>query len=239
MPPLQTTGICLRQWPFSETSQTVSLLTLDHGLVRGLAKGAHRVPGSFGGGFEPLTMGTLVFFHKAGRELETISEWQESKSWRTPRRNAPANRAALAMVDLAEKLNRGAEADQHAFWALHNGLESMDMGVLPDEALCRTLWCLLQSAGFGPFVDESVVPKQAAFDPEAGQLCDFEANSGAWRLSPSTVTVLQSLVRENDGSSHEPEAWAKSARLLAAWSSRILGEAPASWSWTFPSGLPE
>ena len=32
-----------------------------------------------------------------------------------------------------------------------------------------------------------------------------------WRLSPSTVTVLQTLVRENDGSSHEPEAWAKSA----------------------------
>ena len=135
MPPLQTTGICLRQWPFSETSQTVSLLTLDHGLVRGLAKGAHRVPGSFGGGFEPLTMGTLVFFHKSGRELETISEWQESKSWRTPRRNAPANRAALAMMDLAEKLYRGAEADQHAFWALHNGLEAMDMDAQAVAAL--------------------------------------------------------------------------------------------------------
>ncbi|MEO1598287.1 MAG: DNA repair protein RecO, partial [Planctomycetota bacterium] len=229
MPPLHTTGICLRQWPFSETSQTVSILTLDRGLVRGLAKGARRMPGSFGGGFEPLTMGTLIFFHKAGRELETLSEWQESKSWRTPRRNAQANRAALAMVDLAEKLNRGAEVEQDAFWALHNGLDAMEMGCLPDEALCRTLWLLLQAAGFGPFVDERIAPNQAAFDPEAGQLCDFEANAGAWRLSPGTVKVLQSLVREDDELSHEPEAWAKSARLLAAWSSRILGEAPPSW----------
>ena len=88
-------------------------------------------------------------------------------------------------------------------------------------------------------MDERIAPNQAAFDPEAGQLCDFEANAGAWRLSPGTVKVLQSLVREDDESSHEPEAWAKSARLLAAWSSRILGEAPPSWSWTFPSGLPE
>jgi len=184
-------------------------------------------------------MGTLVFFHKAGRELETLSEWQESKSWRTPRRNEQANRAALAMVDLAEKLNRGADVDQHAFWALHNGLEALEMGSLPDEALCRTLWLLLQAAGFGPLVDENVSPNQAAFDPEAGQLCDFENNSKAWRLSLGTVMVLQSLVRENEGSPHEPEAWAKSARLLAAWSSRILGEAPPSWSWTFPSGLPE
>ena len=143
------------------------------------------------------------------------------------------------MVDLAEKLNRGAEADQHAYWALHSGLEAMEMGGLADEALCRTLWRLLQAAGFGPLVDDSVAPNQAAFDPEAGQLCDFEAGSGAWRLSPSTVTVLQSLVRENEDTCHKTEAWAKAARLLAAWSSRILGEVPPSWSWTFPSGLPE
>ena len=239
MPPLQTTGICLRQWPFSETSQTVSILTSDHGVVRGLAKGARRTPGSFGGGFEPLTLGTLVFFHKAGRELETLSEWHESKSWRSPRRNSAANRAALAMVDLTEKLNRGAEVDQRAFWALHDGLEALETGRLPDEALCRTLWNLLNAAGFGPLVDEAIPTDHAAFDPEAGQVCDFENNSGAWRLSPATVSVLQDLVRENQPSSHEPAAWSKSARLLAAWSSRILGEAPPSWSWTFPSGLPE
>ncbi len=180
-----------------------------------------------------------MFFHKAGRELETLSEWHESKSWRSPRRNSAANRAALAMVDLTEKLNRGAEVDQRAFWALHDGLEALETGRLPDEALCRTLWNLLNAAGFGPLVDETIPTDHAAFDPEAGQVCDFENNSGAWRLSPATVSVLQDLVRENQSSSHEPAAWSKSARLLAAWSSRILGEAPPSWSWTFPSGLPE
>ena len=239
MPPLQTIGICLRQWPFSETSQTVSILTPDHGVVRGLAKGAHRVPGSFGGGFEPLTMGSLVFFHKAGRELETLSEWQESKSWRAPRREPEANRAALAMVDLTERLNRNGEADKHAFSALHDGLDAIESGSLPNEVLCRTLWRLLSTAGFGPLIEDGVPEEQAAFDPESGQLCNFEANRSSWRLSPSTVLVLRDLVRESKSGTHEAEAWAKSARLLAAWSSRVLGEVPPSWAWTFPSGLPE
>ena len=38
--------------------------------------------------------------------------------------------------------------DQHAL-GTHNGLEAMDMGVLPDEALCRTLWCLLSQQASG------------------------------------------------------------------------------------------
>ena len=42
MPIIADTAICIRCWDFSETSQTVSLVTREHGVVRGLAKGAKR-----------------------------------------------------------------------------------------------------------------------------------------------------------------------------------------------------
>ena len=53
-------AVCLRCWDYSETSQTVSLLTREHGILRGLAKGAKRPKASFSGGFDPLTCGQLV-----------------------------------------------------------------------------------------------------------------------------------------------------------------------------------
>ena len=46
---LKDTAICIRRWDFSETSQTVSLLTREHGILRGLAKGAKREKGTFSG----------------------------------------------------------------------------------------------------------------------------------------------------------------------------------------------
>ncbi|HAC09503.1 MAG TPA: DNA repair protein RecO, partial [Phycisphaerales bacterium] len=52
MPTIRDEAVCVRHWDFSETSQTVSLFLRDHGLVRGLAKGARRERGSFSGGFD-------------------------------------------------------------------------------------------------------------------------------------------------------------------------------------------
>ena len=42
MQTIEDNAFCLRRWDFSETSQTASLLTRDHGVLRGLAKGAKR-----------------------------------------------------------------------------------------------------------------------------------------------------------------------------------------------------
>ena len=52
-------GVCIRQWDFSETSQTVSLFGRSLGVVRGLAKGARRERGAFDGGVDLLSRGEL------------------------------------------------------------------------------------------------------------------------------------------------------------------------------------
>ena len=69
---LHDTAICLRCWDFSETSQTVSLLTREPGIIRGLAKGSRRDKGCFSGGFDPVHIGHVRMILAAGEYGEVI-----------------------------------------------------------------------------------------------------------------------------------------------------------------------
>jgi DNA repair protein RecO (recombination protein O) len=71
--------ICLRKVAYSETSQILLLLARGHGLVRVIAKGAHRTTkagaSKFGGGIDLLDLADAVFTHDPERELATLTEW--------------------------------------------------------------------------------------------------------------------------------------------------------------------
>ena len=71
--------ICLRKVAYSETSQILLLFARQHGLVRVIAKGAHRTTkagaSKFGGGIDLLDLADAVFTHDPERELSTLTEW--------------------------------------------------------------------------------------------------------------------------------------------------------------------
>jgi DNA repair protein RecO (recombination protein O) len=71
--------ICLRRTEYSETSQIVTLFSREHGIVRAIAKGAHRRTkagaSKFDGGVDLLDRGDAVFTHDPGRDLATLTEW--------------------------------------------------------------------------------------------------------------------------------------------------------------------
>jgi DNA repair protein RecO (recombination protein O) len=71
--------ICLRRTEYSETSQIVTLFSREHGIVRAIAKGAHRRTkagaSKFDGGVDLLDNGDAVFTHDPGRDLATLTEW--------------------------------------------------------------------------------------------------------------------------------------------------------------------
>ena len=75
MPTVTDNAICIRRWDYSETSQTVSLFMRDHGLVRGIVKGAKRAGGGFDGGVDVLTHGQVVMILTPSRELATVTAW--------------------------------------------------------------------------------------------------------------------------------------------------------------------
>src|SRR5687767_3033671 len=71
--------VCLRRTAYSETSQILTLFSREHGILRAIAKGAHRRTkagaSKFDGGVDLLDGGDAVFIHDAAKELSTLTEW--------------------------------------------------------------------------------------------------------------------------------------------------------------------
>jgi DNA repair protein RecO (recombination protein O) len=71
--------ICLRKVEYSETSQILLLFGREHGLLRVIAKGAHRKTkvgaSKFGGGLDLLDVGEAVFTFDPAKDLNTLTEW--------------------------------------------------------------------------------------------------------------------------------------------------------------------
>src|SRR4051794_32213870 len=79
MPLVRDRSICLRKVEYSETSQILTLFGREHGIVRVIAKGAHRRTkvgaSKFGGGVDLLDIGDAVFTHASEKDLGTLCEW--------------------------------------------------------------------------------------------------------------------------------------------------------------------
>ena len=158
---LADTAICLRCWDFSETSQTVSLLTREHGIIRGLAKGSRREGGMFSGGFDPLTRGHLLARLKVGRDLATLTEWQLERVWWSARSNLEVNRRAIYMADLVQRMITDHDPHPTVFDSLVEALDRMDAGHGEDWPLLRFQWAVLCETGYRPELDIDVETKDA------------------------------------------------------------------------------
>jgi DNA repair protein RecO (recombination protein O) len=79
MPLLRDLCICLRKVEYSETSQILTLYSRTHGIIRLIAKGAHRRTkvgaSKFDGGIDLLDVGEAVFSHAPSKDLPPLTEW--------------------------------------------------------------------------------------------------------------------------------------------------------------------
>jgi DNA repair protein RecO (recombination protein O) len=71
---VRTDAVILRTFDYGETSRIVTLLTRTHGVVGGLARGARRPKSTFGSTLQPMAHVQAVFYHRAGRGLQTLKE---------------------------------------------------------------------------------------------------------------------------------------------------------------------
>ena len=100
--------ICLRKFEYSETSQILTLFAREHGLLRVIAKGAHRKTkagaSKFGGGIDLLDTGNAVFTHAPERDLATLTEWQLLDGHLELRKNLRSVYAGLFCAELLTTL---------------------------------------------------------------------------------------------------------------------------------------
>lgn len=81
MPLVETEGLVLKSYNLAEADRIVIFLTRDHGVVRGVAKGAKRPKSRFGSGLEPFSIVKLTYFQKEALELVSVREAELLKSF--------------------------------------------------------------------------------------------------------------------------------------------------------------
>ena len=72
MPLFETESLVLKSYSLAEADRIVVFFTREHGLVRGVAKGAKRLQSRFGSTLEPFSTVQLEYFLKEDRELASI-----------------------------------------------------------------------------------------------------------------------------------------------------------------------
>ncbi len=77
----ESESLILKSYSLAESDKIVVFLTRDHGLIRGVAKGAKRLKSKFGGGLEPFSVVDLTYFQKEERELVSIDSIDLRKSY--------------------------------------------------------------------------------------------------------------------------------------------------------------
>lgn len=222
-------ALVLQLWEYGESSQIVSLLTRDHGRVRGLAKGSLRgYPSArerFSGGFELFTRGQLLWMERPDEELSTLMEWNLEEDRHLLRADWRGQRTAALACELSAAFLGPHDPHPALFDALDGCLNApLAPGVLP-----MFLALLLRETGHAPrldcLADGSLPPKTEvlAFDPEAGGLI-VGAGSPDWRMRPETAFWLRQLFIGE--CRDEGETARRGERFLLAWCRHLLGDDP-------------
>ncbi|MBK9215923.1 MAG: DNA repair protein RecO [Chloracidobacterium sp.] len=72
MPLVESESLILKSYNLSEADKIIVFLTRDHGIVRGVAKGAKRLKSRFGSSLEPFSLVVATYFEKETVELVSI-----------------------------------------------------------------------------------------------------------------------------------------------------------------------
>src|SRR5881296_1958964 len=74
MPLIETESVILRTYNLAEADKVVVFFTQEHGIIRGVAKGAKRLKSKFGSGLEPFSVVRITYFQKEVLELVAIQK---------------------------------------------------------------------------------------------------------------------------------------------------------------------
>lgn len=244
MPTVTDEAICIRHWDYSETSQTVALFSREHGVIRGLAKGAKRERGRFSGGIDLLTRGQVVAIIKPGRDLHTLTDWTLLECYWSLRRNLEAHRLGLFMADLIHRMVQDHDPHPGLYDTLLTALEGLGDSANHGRLTLAFLWSLLTETGYQPSVETDSVGSPARdeaaeqtvylFAPESGGLIRGGDTGPRWRVRRETVDLLRRVASGGPLPPQDTPAVGRAGRLLAAYIRHILGHEPPTMSLVFP-----
>jgi DNA repair protein RecO (recombination protein O) len=226
VPNLVDQAICIRQWDWSETSQTVSLFCRGYGVLRGLAKGARRERSSFSGGIDMLACGEVVAVVKPDRDLQTLTQWTLLQMFRRPHDELETNLYGLAMAELVHRMLPPAVPHERLHDSMLDTLERIEEGERPAPLFLRFFLMLLRETGHEPRFEVGAIPHaRLAFDPADGGIVDCSERPKAWRMRPETAFALHQTALGEPPENLDPDSVDRAIRLLAAYARTVVGDA--------------
>ena len=162
---IRTEAVVLRKIPFRETSQIVTLFTREMGKIAVLAKGARKLKSQFGGTLQPLSHIQAIFYYKATRDLQTLSETSHITVLSRISDDLERITMGMRMIELIQALMQQEERNPPVFNLLVNTLHHLD----DIDVHVTNIWMYFQlqmagCLGFHPDINREAVEAL----PEAG-----------------------------------------------------------------------
>lgn len=220
-------AICIRHWDWSETSQTVSLFSCEHGVIRGIAKGSKREKAPFSGGLELLTRGEVVAIVRSNGSLATLTSWDLRDAYTGVRRSLRAFYVGSYLVDLLH--HAVTDADPHP-GLYHRMVEVFEtLAETAEDSLLRGQWAVLAETGYTPSMPRERVESGATvcFLPREGVFLTGDAaraRPDGWRVRPETLSSLGQLSGDGEVPTGAPASVSRANRLLGSYLRHVLGE---------------
>jgi DNA repair protein RecO (recombination protein O) len=155
VPLIVSEAIVLHAFDYLESSRIVRLITKDAGLRSALAKGARKSRKRFGSGLDLFGQGTAFLHTRPGRELDTLSGFEDVRARSELGADLERFTGAEAIAEIALSLGRDG-ADAPLFDALAGALDGL-LDKSGDDARAATLagaWRIVAALGFAPSLQE-------------------------------------------------------------------------------------
>src|SRR5665213_2664799 len=213
MPLVHDRCICLHKTEYSETSQILTLFSRTYGIVRTIAKGAHRRTkagaSKFDGGIDFLDLGDAVFTHDTNRDLATLTEWHLADGHLFLRNNLRAIYLSLYAAELISLLIEEHDPHPDLFDLLLRTVTNLGSDRMEEIFLAFAL-DLLRQAGYMPRWDACSIcgielELTSAFSPgEGGMICAMCSTKDRIAVDPRLVRLIRVILRIPPGDPRLP-----------------------------------
>lgn len=192
-------AVILNSFDYGESDRILTFYTLEHGKLKGIAKGARRSKRRFVGNIEPASLVRLIFFHSDKSELVRVEEATLLEGFNTLKADIDLLSHGCYFLELTSEMTREGIALPHVFRLLAGFLKALDAGAEPG-ALARFFEVrLLSMLGYLPHLSGCVVCKSPVgadikrFSSERGGVVCAPCSaglSGLHAISPATAATL-------------------------------------------------
>ncbi|MBI3607004.1 MAG: DNA repair protein RecO [Nitrospirae bacterium] len=161
---LETQAIVLAGQKLGEADTLVTLLTFDHGLLKGVAKGARRMKSRFGSALQPFSYGQAILFGMRPTVLRRVNHVDSIHSFRGLREDFDRMMLAATMANATRTLLPEEQPSRETFALLLRAFRALEGGEDGARVVLFFLLALLRVAGYQPRVDRCLVGRHPFSD---------------------------------------------------------------------------